>query len=327
MHTSMKVLIKASCLIFCIGSVYAQDFSLKSYRGELNIKLEIIDEKRLEKGIETLNSAAQVEREALSLLSAMNDEEKIEASSSNYKKMLKYFEDASSLYQEGHGLIYLVYDENCAKFLEEMKKMNHYASGMNKAKYYERKGERTMARANAIREILQEADKPEWIQYKMHEALELEKLAIRDKGRALQIYQDFPVEYNYDWDDDVTPEELARFFNNPVVNLPPEEVFKRVPPEEKKEPEGGPIVFRVQIAAHTVQIDEDYIRSFYTGKDSIMEIREGSWFKYQIGSFDNYKDADKLRIECRVPRAFVVAYQDNKKLTIKEALAKLQAVQ
>ena len=323
----MKVLIKASCLIFCIGSVYAQDFSLKSYRGELNIKLEIIDEKRLEKGIETLNSAAQVEREALSLLSAMNDEEKIEASSSNYKKMLKYFEDASSLYQEGHGLIYLVYDENCAKFLEEMKKMNHYASGMNKAKYYERKGERTMARANAIREILQEADKPEWIQYKMHEALELEKLAIRDKGRALQIYQDFPVEYNYDWDDDVTPEELARFFNNPVVNLPPEEVFKRVPPEEKKEPEGGPIVFRVQIAAHTVQIDEDYIRSFYTGKDSIMEIREGSWFKYQIGSFDNYKDADKLRIECRVPRAFVVAYQDNKKLTIKEALAKLQAVQ
>ena len=323
----MKVLIKASCLIFYIGSVYAQDYSLKSYRGELNIKLEIIDEKRLEKGIETLNSAAQVEREALSLLSAMNDEEKIEASSSNYKKMLKYFEDASSLYQEGHGLIYLVYDENCAKFLEEMKKMNHYASGMNKAKYYERKGERTMARANAIREILQEADKPEWIQYKMHEALELEKLAIRDKGRALQIYQDFPVEYNYDWDDDVTPEELARFFNNPVVNLPPEEVFKRVPPEEKKEPEGGPIVFRVQIAAHTVQIDEDYIRSFYTGKDSIMEIREGSWFKYQIGSFDNYKDADKLRIECRVPRAFVVAYQDNKKLTIKEALAKLQAVQ
>ena len=323
----MKVLIKASCLIFCIGSVYAQDFSLKSYRGELNIKLEIIDEKRLEKGIETLNSAAQVEREALFLLSAMNDEEKIEASSSNYKKMLKFFEDASSLYQEGHGLIYLVYDENCAKFLEEMKKMNHYASGMNKAKYYERKGERTMARANAIREILQEADKPEWIQYKMHEALELEKLAIRDKGRALQIYQDFPVEYNYDWDDDVTPEELARFFNNPVVNLPPEEVFKRVPPEEKKEPEGGPIVFRVQIAAHTVQIDEDYIRSFYTGKDSIMEIREGSWFKYQIGSFDNYKDADKLRIECRVPRAFVVAYQDNKKLTIKEALAKLQAVQ
>ena len=106
--------------------------------------------------------------------------------------------------------------------------MNHYASGMNKAKYYEHKGERTMARANAIRDILKDADKPEWIQYKMHEAFELEKLAIRDKGRALQIYQDFPVEYNYGWDNDVTAEELARFFNNPVINLPPEEVFTEV---------------------------------------------------------------------------------------------------
>jgi hypothetical protein len=300
---------------------------LKTYRGELNIKLEVLDEKRLEKGIETLNSAVVIEREALSLLKAMDDEEKIEGSSSNYKKMLRDFMQASSLYQEGHGLIYLVYDENCTKFLEEMKKMNHYASGMNKAKYYEQKGERTLVRANAIREILQEADKPEWIQYKMHEAFELEKLAIRDKGRALQIYQDFPVEYNYGWDDDVTPQELARYFNNPVINLPPEEVFKRVPPEEKREPEGGPIVFRVQIAAHTVPIEEEYIRTFYTGPDSIIEVWENSWYKYQIGSFDNYHDADKLRIACRVPRAFVVAYQDNKKLTIKEALAKLQAVQ
>jgi hypothetical protein len=260
-------------------------------------------------------------------LNTMDDEEKIEGISSNYKKMLKSFTEASDLYQEGHSLIYLVYDENCIKFLEEMKKMNHYASGMNKAKYYEHKGERTMARANAIRDILKDADKPEWIQYKMHEAFELEKLAIRDKGRALQIYQDFPVEYNYGWDNDVTAEELARFFNNPVINLPPEEVFKKVSPEKKKEPEGGPIVFRVQIAAHTAPLKQDYIRTFYTGKDSVMEFREGSWFKYQIGSFDTYQEADKLRIACRVPRAFVVAYQDGKKLTIKEALAKLQAIQ
>ncbi len=313
--------------MFSLCFVSSQNITIKQYRGELNIKLEVIDDKRLEKGIEVLNSAIPLEMEALALLSAMDDKEKIEGSSSNYRKMIKNFIEASEKYQEGHTLIYTVYDENCVRFLEEMKKMNHYASGMNKAKYYERKGERTMARANAIREILEEADKPEWIQYKMHEAFELEKLAIRDKGRALQIYQNFPVEYNYGWDNDVSPEELARFFNNPIINLPPEEVFKRIPPQEKKEPEGGPIIFRVQIAAHTVQLKEDYIRTFYTGTDSVMEVREGAWFKYQIGSFDNYKEADKLRIACRVPRAFVVAYQDQKKLTIKEALAKLQAIQ
>ena len=323
----MKFVLSIFYPFIFFSSLLAQDITLQQYRGELNIKLEVIDEKRLEKGIELLNSAVLAEKEALAILDSMDDEEKNEAASSNYKKMIKYFMEASEEYMEGHGLIYQVYSDNCLNFHEGMKKINHYASGMNKAKYYESKGKRTMARANAIREILLDADKPEWIQYKMHEAFELEKLAIRDFGRALQIYQDFPVEYNYGWDDDVPPEELARFFNNPVVNLPPEEVFKKIPPEEKKEPEGGPVVFRVQIAAHTVPISEDYIRTFYTGSDSIMEIREGKWFKYQIGSFDNYQDADKLRIVSRVPRAFVVAYQDNRKLTIKEALAILQKAQ
>jgi tetratricopeptide (TPR) repeat protein len=305
----------------------AQDIVLKDYRGELNIKLEVLDDKRLEKGIEIINSAIPVEQSALELLRGMSDKEKIEGSSSDYKKMIKYFTQASELYKEGHGLIYMVYNDNCAKFLIDMKKMNHYASGMNKAKYYENKGERTKARADNIRQLLLDADKPEWIQYKMHEAFQLEKLAIRDKGRALQIYQDFPVEYNYGWDDDVTPEELAKFFNNPLVKLPPEVVFKVKPSEVKKEPEGGPIQFRVQIAAHTVPLEQGYIRTFYTGNDTVNETYENGWYKYQIGTFETFQDAEKLRVGCRVPRAFIVAYQDNKKISIKEALAKIQAIQ
>jgi hypothetical protein len=307
--------------------ILSQDFTVSQYRSELNIKLEVIDEKRLDKGVSILNQASDEEREALAVLKDMSDEEKNEGSSVNYKKMLKDFLTASALFQEGHGLIYTVFNENCSKFLGEMKKMNHYASGMNKAKYYEYKGERTLSRANSIRQILLEADKPEWIQYKMHEALELEKLAIRDKGRALQIYQDFPVEYNYGWDNDVTPEELAKFFNNPAVNLPPEEVFKKVPPEQKKEPEAGKVVFRVQIAAHTVQLDPEYIKTFYTDTDSVREVHEGAWFKYQIGAYDSYKEADSLRIACRVPRAFVVAYQKENKISIKEALKIIQSTQ
>lgn len=323
----MRYYIKIALFLFISGFAYGQQITLKQYRGELNIKLEVIDEKRMEKGIKTLNDAVSIENEALAILNSMDDMEIMEGESGKYRKMLKAFMDASATYAEGHEIIYTVYNTNCEKFGDEMKKMNHYASGMNKAKYYEHKGERTIERARSIREILVEADKPEWIQYKMHEAFELEKLAIRDKGRALQIYQDFPVEYNYGWDDDVTMEELARFFHNPVINLPPEEVFKRVPEEERKEPEGGKVEFRVQIAAHTVQLTDEYIRTFYTDDEEILEVREGAWFKYQIGSFDNFEDANRLRIACRVPRAFVVAYQAGKKLTIKQALDILQANQ
>ena len=120
----MKVIFSILYLIFYISSLLAQNITLSQYRGELNIKLDIIDDKRLEKGVEILNSAATVENEALALLNTMDDEEKIEGISSNYKKMLKSFIEASDLYQEGHSLIYLVYDENCIKFLEEMKKRN-----------------------------------------------------------------------------------------------------------------------------------------------------------------------------------------------------------
>ena len=307
--------------------VSAQSFSVSQYRRNLNVKLESIDEKRLEKGVETLNEASSFENEALDILKHMPDSELIEGNSANYKKMMRRFYEASETYHEGHLYIYTVFDENCAKFLEEMRKMNHYASGMNKAQYYEQKGESNMKRATMLREVLLEADKPEWMQYKMHESMELEKLAIRDKGRALQIYQDFPVEYNYDWDDDVSAEELARYYKNPVINLPPDDVFKKSQDKKQTKPESGRIVFRVQIAAHTVILEDEYIRTFYTGQDSVMQTREGKWYKYQIGSFDNYKDADNLRIKCRVPRAFVVAYQDDRKLTIKEALALIQSGQ
>jgi hypothetical protein len=246
--------------------------------------------------------------------------------SSNYTKVIKKLIDASELYKEGHGLIYAVFSDNCDKFIGLNKKMNHYASGTNKAKYYEIKGANTIEKSIRIRNIILQANKAEWLQYKMHEAIELEKLAVRDVGRALQIYQDFPVEYNYGWDNDVTPEQLAMFFNNPSVKLPPEDAFIKKPvdititPEEK-------IIFRVQIAAHTVPLERDYIRTFYTGNDSIMQVLEGKWYKYQIGSFDSFESADSMQRACRVPRAFIVAYQNNKKLSIKEALAKLRGDQ
>ncbi len=317
----MKLLPFSILLFFLASRSYTQNFVVETYRGELNIKLELIDDKRIEKGVEILNDASLMEFEALSQLQSMPDTEVIEGISSAYRRMLDKMLEASARYREGHEMIYAVFNSNCDKFEIEMKKMNHYASGLNKAKYYENKGESSIRRAENMREILLEADKPEWIQYKMHEALELEKLAIRDKGRALQIYQDFPVEYNYGWDNDVSDEELERFFKNPIVKLPPEQVFKKVPKEERKVPEGGFVAYRVQIAAHTAPIDNDYIRTFYTGQDSVREVREGNWFKYQIGEFESFEEANQLRKQCRVPRAFVVAYQGDKKLTIKQALA------
>jgi hypothetical protein len=324
-YLSSKMKVKINLLLFLLvtSGLYSQEFAVNNYRKDLNIKIDVNDVKRLEKGVETLNSALEIENEALSILNAMSDTEKIAGISPDFNKVIKKLFLASEKYKEGHLLIYTVFTENCGKFVDVNRKIQHYASGINKAKYYEQKGEKTYNKSLNIREIILIADKPEWIQYKMHEALELEKLAIRDKGRALNIYQDFPVEYDYGWNDDVTKEQLDEIFKNPIVNLPSEEIFKKkpLPVEVPKEEE---VIFRVQIAAHTVQISNGYIRTFYTGNDSVMEVNENNWYKYQIGSFDNYASADSLQKVCRVPRAFVVAYQNGVKLTIKDALRKRQ---
>jgi hypothetical protein len=319
----MKVKINLLLFLIITTCLQAQEFTVANYRKDLNIKLDVNDVKRLVKGVETLNNALVIENDGLSILKVMSDTERIDGISPDFNRAIKKLLLASEKYKEGHLLIYTVYTENCVKFVDINRKLEHYASGINKAKYYEQKGEETHNKSLKIREIILIADKPEWIQYKMHEALELEKLAIRDKGRALNIYQDFPVEYDYEWNDDITADQLAKIYKNPIVNIPSEEVFKKkpVPVDIPKE---EAVIFRVQIAAHTVQIKNDYIRTFYTGNDSIQEIKENNWYKYQIGNFDNYADADSLQKICRVPRAFVVAYQNETKLSIKEALRKLQ---
>jgi hypothetical protein len=316
-------------LIFvCIKPANAQMFQASDYKKDLSIKLEVIDEKRIEKGVKILNDAFNQERQAIKMIEEIKEDEKLDASSSEYKKAIKKLIQASETYREGHMIIYTVFQENGAKFGDVMNKLEHTATGVNKAKYYERKGAKAYDKALATRDLIMMLEKHDLIEYKMAEALELEKLAIRDRGRAVQIFQDFPVEYNYGWDDDVTPEEVEAAYKDPAVSRPPDDLFvqKRINPDTIAiKPEMAPITFKVQIAAHTVKIEDKYIRdNVYSGPMPVTETFEDNWYKYSIGEFDNFNDANALLKKCRVSKAFVVAYQEGRRLNIKEALEKIK---
>lgn len=331
MHYLFKILFVIQITIVCLP-VSSQEFKPEDYRKDLSVKISIIDEKRIEKGVKLLNEAYSNELQAIDLIESLPEDEKIKANHPNYKKALKKLVQTSEIYREGHMIIYTVFQENCVQFKEEMQKMKHYAAGINKAKLYERKSSKAYERALSIRDLLLEIEKPDLIQYKMAEAVELERMSIQHRGRALQIYQDFPVEYNYNWENDLTPEEVEAAFKDPAISRPPDDLFVQKPVEETPdEPEKvyeGPIVFRVQIVAHTIKMDESYIReNVYMGKLPIKEIYDNKWYKYSIGEFDNFNDANALLKKSRVSKAFVVAYQDGKKLTIKSALAKIKANQ
>jgi len=79
------------------------------------------------------------------------------------------------------------------------------------------------------------------------------------------------------------------------------------------------IYYKVQIAAHTVRMTDKYIKTnIYAGNKQVDELKEDGWYKYTIGKFQTFDEANKLLNELKVSKAFVVAYKNNKRVPIKE---------
>jgi hypothetical protein len=311
--------------ICCNSYVFAQNHKIKEYYEELNLKFNSSDEKKFEKAIKLLDDADLLLNEANNMYESLEESEKNLGISSEYKKAFKKLVEASESYKDGHTLIYTVFKDKVREFWDAMSKENHYAAGMEKAKYYEKKALKGLSRALLKRDIVTDADRYEAALYQMNEAFDLEKLAIRDQGRAVQIYQDFPVEYNYGWEDDVTLEEVLAMNRNPVIKEPPpQDIFGTVDKDTKIDSSLlKDIIFKVQIAAHTVPLSEEYLRTIYLGGMPIDMIYEEEWYKYSIGRFKTLEEATETLEECNVKKAFITAYQGGKKLTIQEALERL----
>ena len=191
---SLKIIL----FIFASPAVNAQGYEITKYYKELNLKFNSADEKKFEKAIKTLNDADLIMNEANQMYSMLEESEKNLAMSSEYKKAFKRLRSASDNYKDGHTIIFKVFKDKAREFWDAMDKSNHYA------------------------------DRYEPALHQVKEAFDMEKLAIRDQGRAVQIYQDFPVEYNYGWEDDVTLEEVLAMRRNPVLKEPPQDIFGTV---------------------------------------------------------------------------------------------------
>ncbi len=304
---------------------------------DLILKLEKDETKKLERAAEDFEKAKQLYDQGVqafktlpksdSLLKYDKDYQK------KYEKALEYIKEGSQLYSEASLTYYSIYKAGGDRFWEEQEKAGRYAIGLEKAKYLESVAHKAFKKAQMNRNLVSETYVFEEAINYLNQANHHEIVAIRDQGRALQIYQDFPVEYEYGWEDDVDIKEIiakkeaerkARNEKLFGAKQPKEESEPISLPREEEKPEEpyvGEIIYRVQIAAAREPIEADYIKTIYEGSKSVMEKQEDEWYKYQIGKYHSFKDAvDELKA-CNVEKAFIVVYQDGNRISVQQARA------
>jgi outer membrane protein OmpA-like peptidoglycan-associated protein/tetratricopeptide (TPR) repeat protein len=80
------------------------------------------------------------------------------------------------------------------------------------------------------------------------------------------------------------------------------------------------IGFRVQIAASRRKINSNELKAIYGGSKDILEFQEENWYKYYIGEYTSFYEANSIRNKCNVKGSFVVAYKKGQKMVLKDAI-------
>lgn len=237
---------------------------------------------------------------------------------------------AAQKFLEANNLKYEIYNSNCREFF--IKHRGESPSGLENAKRFQKEADNYIQKAQSNR-LSATSYKNEYVKAydRYFEAISLEIIAAKKEGRALQIYQDWPVHYAYQFDDDIEvdlfhPKTVAVVKQEPPKQTPAPVVTEQPKPVEVKkvEPEAEPydstvIYYQVQIAAHTQPLSNKYIKdNIYIGAVRINEIREEGWYKYTLGRYKTFEEASKLLKSINVPKAFVVAYKNGKRVPLKE---------
>ncbi|NJM15563.1 MAG: hypothetical protein HC896_09525 [Bacteroidales bacterium] len=293
---------------------------------------------KLDKAKESLEQAGQDIKKSVSAFNnipqdtSVTKAEKIQME----EEALAQLKLASKAYQAANNEIYTTYKEAIDNFWNKIGKEGQTAIGIVRSRYYEDLAKRAHQEALAKRDLLQEASQFDLALRRLNAANQLEADANLYHGRALRIYQDFPVEYDYQWENDPTVNEILamkkkekeelneKMFGKHKVEQTEQKQAKDTLTQEQEKVEATPvpqepIEFRVQIAAHTIRLDEAYIKSIYKGDKQVEEIIEDDWYKYQIGSYTSFGEAEKVLVEADVERAFVVAYQAGNKINVRDA--------
>lgn len=75
-------------------------------------------------------------------------------------------------------------------------------------------------------------------------------------------------------------------------------------------------VYKVQIAANSSPLSQHHLKKIYDGNKKVQMVSEDDWYKYSIGDFNSYAEAEEFKRSLKITDAFVVAYTENKKVDL-----------
>jgi hypothetical protein len=301
-----SVFILSSRLLFLSLFIFISHVSA----GQLNIwydlkKLHLEFSERDSRRIERIDNQKEIADNLIRRASESGDRKELD------KAFNELFSASSALYD--------IYDQTCRTARSKLP--SSLPPELTRAADFEIRSRENLDKSEILKKEAVKAEDFQRAQHFFLMAHDLELLALLSKGRALRIYQDFPVIYAYQWDDDITimreaPERVVRVIKTEEAALTPDETS-----EDIKEVLKG-ITFVVQIAAHIEPIPQAELNAIYRGEIKINMVREDGWYKYYLGPYRSFEEADKVMKSIGRRNMFIAAYMDGRRIGINEARRK-----
>jgi len=295
-------------IIFISGSVFSQDFSMideikkqmsAAEQEELTNTQEIIKEgdDLIESGEKLLLQSETYQKNAESLSGSKKKKSLKSAESTKTKAYTKLVEGQVK-YEEANKIIYTLYKKN----LKTLKENTQEKDKVSQIEELEQEANNYFIQATAARNKAKKQKENELIYTLAVDAEQLETDAISIQIQAYSIF--------YGWFEPDENEVVENVEDNiKVEEIKISETKKdSVPPVKTAEPK---IVFRIQIAASTVQLSMSKLQLIYPSSELIYADIDGEWYKYLVGNYKSYEAAYTAKSKMGVPGAFIVAYKDN----------------
>ncbi len=85
----------------------------------------------------------------------------------------------------------------------------------------------------------------------------------------------------------------------------------------------GDVFFTIQFIADKKPVSEDVLRSKYSGDQEIVKMESDGWYRYSAGKFTDLQKAKEVMKSENI-KGFIVAYKNDKRITISEAIGLLK---